>query len=109
MRRLTIALSLVVLAACARPRVPPPSPSLLEGAWTSGGPSFDMLIKERTILFEFDMKEHPYRLEGNTIVIDFQDPTLGVQRKRIIRLTADELEIEDQPSGHRGVYRRMRQ
>ncbi len=68
-----------------------------------------MLIKERTILFEFDMKEHPYRLEGNTIVIDFQDPTLGVQRKRIIRLTADELEIEDQPSGHRGVYRRMRQ
>jgi hypothetical protein len=82
--------------------------ALLKGAWTSGGPSFDFDIGERTILFEFDMKEHPYVTEGNTVVIDFQDPTLGVQRKRVIRLTADVLEWEDEQFGVRGVYRRMR-
>jgi len=42
---------------------------------------------------EFDMKEHPYRLDGNVLIIDFEDPTLGVQRKRILRLTDDELNL----------------
>src|SRR5215831_2706977 len=69
----------------------------LKGAWwKEGEPSFTWLIKERTILMEFDMKEHPYRLEGNILIIDFEDPTLGVQRKRILRLTDDELEIKDE-------------
>jgi hypothetical protein len=39
---------------------------------------------------------HPYRLEGDVLVIDFEDPTLGVQRKRILRLTHDELEFKDE-------------
>ncbi len=108
MRSFFLALLTVLLVACA-PRARTPEPSLLLGAWTSGGPSFDMLIKPRTILFEFDMKEHPYRLERDVLVIDFQDPTLGVQRKKILRLTKDELEIEDEPSGLRGTYHRMRQ
>ncbi len=90
-----------------RPAIDTPDPKLLQGAWTSGGPSFDMVIKERTILFEFDMKEHPYRLERDVIVIDFQDPTLGVQRKRILKLSQNELEIQDEPSGTRALYRRM--
>src|SRR5438876_12152171 len=69
----------------------------LKGAWwKEGEPSFTWLIKDRTILMEFDMKEHPYRLEGNVLIIDFQDPTLGVQRKRILRLTDDELEFKDE-------------
>ncbi len=42
-------------------------------------------------------------------MIDFQDPTLGIQRKKIVRLTADELEIEDEASGARETLRRMRQ
>src|SRR5215813_10211641 len=69
----------------------------LKGAWwKEGEPSFTWFIKDGTILMEFDMKEHPYRLEGNILTIDFEDPTLGVQRKRISRLTDDELEIKDE-------------
>ena len=69
----------------------------LKGAWWKDGePSFTWLITERTILMEFDMKEHPYRLEENVLIIDFEDPTLGVQRKRILKLTDDELEFKDE-------------
>lgn len=108
-RATLIALLALLLVACAASRARAPRTPSLQGAWTSGGPSFDMVIKERTILFEFDMKEHPYRVDGKAIVIDFQDPALGIQRKRIVRLTADELEIEDEPSGARQVLRRMPQ
>src|SRR5262245_3639352 len=81
----------------------------LKGAWwKEGEPSFTWLIMDRTILMEFDMKEHPYRLEGNVLVIDFEDPTLGVQRKRIIRLTDDELEIKDEQYDVSEVLRKMK-
>ena len=80
----------------------------LKGAWwKEGEPSFTWLIKDRTILMEFDMKEHPYRLEGNVLIIDFEDPTLGVQRKRILRLTDDELEFKDEEYGFTEVLRKM--
>ena len=69
--------------------------SLLHAAWTSHGGGFEFVIGEETILYEFDMKEHPYILEGNVLVIDFQDPALGVQRKEILRLTKEELELRD--------------
>lgn len=52
------------------------------------------------------MKEHPYHLEGNTVVIDRQDPTIGTQRKRIIRVTESELVWEDEIYHTREVYRR---
>ena len=69
----------------------------LKGAWFKDGePSFTWVIMDRTILMEFDMKEHPYRIEGDVLVIDFEDPTLGVQRKRILRLSDDELVFEDE-------------
>src|SRR5438552_7955919 len=55
-----------------------------------------------------DMKEHPYRLEGNVLIIDFEDPTLGVQRKRILRLTDDELEFKDEEYGLTEVLRKMK-
>ena len=86
-----IAILALLLSACATQSAPPIDRSLLKGAWTSGGPSFDFHIRDEVILFEFDMKEHPYTIEGEVVVIDFQDPTLGVQRKRIIRLSADTL------------------
>jgi hypothetical protein len=107
LQRLLQLVTVVLAAAVVAPDAQTLADSL-KGAWTSGGPSFDMLIQDRTILFEFDMKEHPYRLEGETLVIDFQDPALGVQRKRIVRLTPDELEIEDEASGARETLRRMR-
>ena len=72
-------------------------PEMLKGSWwKDGDPSFTWLIMDRTILTEFDMKEHPYRVEGNVLIIDFEDPTLGVQRKIILRLTDDELEFRDE-------------
>lgn len=94
-------------SACAKPPVEYAQTSLLMGAWTTGGPSFDFVIRPQTILFEFDMKEHPYHLEGDVLVIDFEDPTLGVQRKRIVRVNATELELEDLEYGTREVYTRM--
>ncbi len=107
MKHLLLPILCALVAACATTR-PTVNLANLKGDWWSNGPSFDMVIYGRTILFEFDMKEHPYRVEGNVLVIDFQDPSLGIQRKRIVRLTADELEIEDittQPSpGGRFVY-----
>jgi hypothetical protein len=81
----------------------------LKGAWwKEGEPSFTWLIGDYTILTEFDMKEHPYRLEGNVIVIDFEDPTLGVQRKRILRLTDDELEFKDEQYEGTEILRKMK-
>ena len=81
----------------------------LKGAWwKEGEPSFTWLIMDRTILMEFDMKEHPYRLEGNILIIDFEDPTLGVQRKRILRLTDDELEFKDEQYEGTVVLRKMK-
>lgn len=80
---------------------------LLKGAWTSGGPSFDMLVQDSTILFEFDMKEHPYTLNDSLLVVDFQDPTLGVQTKKILKLTRRELVFRDVQNEMTGTYTRM--
>lgn len=82
---------------------------LLKGAWTSGGPSFDMLIQDSTILFEFDMKEHPYQLSDSLLIIDFEDPTLGMQTKKILSLTRDKLVFRDLQSETVGTYHRMRE
>src|SRR5439155_1636617 len=80
----------------------------VKGAWwKEGEPSFTWLIKDRTILMEYDMKEHAYRLDCNVLIIDFEDPTLGVQRKRILRLTDDELEFKDEEYGFTEVLRKM--
>jgi hypothetical protein len=83
-------------------------PALLQGAWSSDGENFTFVIRERTIFFEFDMREHPYRLERNVVIIDFEDPTLGVQRKHILRLTDTELEIRDEVFDATEVLKRMK-
>jgi hypothetical protein len=78
-------------------------PMLLRGAWFTDGPSFDLVINERTILFELDMKEHPYRLEGDVLIIQMDD---GEQRQRIIRLTKDEMEWRHETFGLVSVFYR---
>jgi hypothetical protein len=80
----------------------------LMGAWTSGGPSFDFDIRESTILYEFDMQEHPYTVEGDTLVIDFRSVSLGVQKKRIVKLTPDVLVLQDVQAGGSTEFHRMR-
>src|SRR5262249_27974541 len=76
--------------------------------WKEGEPSFTWWIMDRSILMEFDMKEHPYRLEGNVLIIDFEDSSLGVQRKVILRLTDDELEFKDEQYEGTEVLRKMK-
>ena len=78
------------------------------GAWTSGGPSFDFDIRESTILYEFDMQEHPYTLEGDVLVIDFRSASLGIQKKRIVKLTPDVLVLQDIQAGDSTEFHRMR-
>jgi hypothetical protein len=67
----------------------------LKGPWSSDGESFALAVEDSTILYEFDMKHHPYQLKGDTIIVDFQDPTLGVQKKLVLKLTPDTLVIQD--------------
>ena len=69
--------------------------AILKGGWSPDGESFAMSIEDSTILYEFDMKNHPYQLKGDTIIVDFQDPTLGVQKKLVLKLTPDTLVIQD--------------
>ncbi|MFA6954377.1 MAG: lipocalin family protein [Thermoanaerobaculia bacterium] len=75
----------------------------LKGAWFGDGPSFEMVVRDRTILFEFDMKEHAYRIDGDVLIISYDD---GEQRHRIIRLTDDEMEWESEATATRSVLHR---
>lgn len=92
----------LLLVRCGTAPVPLET-ALLHGPWFTDGPSFELVIREQTILFEFDMMEHPYRLENGVLVIEFDD---GVQRKRILRLTRDEMEWRDEAFGTVSVFHR---
>jgi hypothetical protein len=81
----------------------------LMGPWSTDGESFALAIEETVILYEFDMKEHPYSLRGDTIIVDFQDPALGVQKKLVLRLTADTLVMQDVEYGVSDTLIRVRQ
>lgn len=83
----------LLLSGCASAGPAAIDPARLLGPWFADGPSFEIVIQERTILFELDMQEHPYRLDGDVLIIEFED---GEQRKRITRLTADEMEWRDE-------------
>jgi hypothetical protein len=65
------------------------------GAWSADGQNFTWVIDTTTILFEIDMKPHPYRLVADTLIIDREDPTIGIQKTRIVRLAGDTMMIED--------------
>jgi hypothetical protein len=81
----------------------------LMGPWSTDGESFALAIEDAAILYEFDMKEHPYTLKGDTIIVDFQDPTLGVQKKLVLKLTADTLVLQDVEYGVSDTLIRVRQ
>jgi hypothetical protein len=75
----------------------------LKGAWFGDGPGFELVVNDRTILFEFDMKEHAYRLDGDVLIISYDD---GERRQRIVRLTDDEMEWETEATAARSVLYR---
>ena len=107
-RLIIVVLHLAALLACASHSSGRVDREALRGPWSSGGPSFDFSIGETTILFEFDMREHPYRLEGDVLVVEFDDPAIGTVRSRIIRVTEDLLELEYEAHGERRIYTKMR-
>ena len=82
--------------------------SRLLGAWSADGQNFTWLIEEDSILFEIDMLRHPYRLAGDTLLIDRGDPALGIQKTRVLRVTADTMTIEDVASGTSEALLRVR-
>jgi hypothetical protein len=102
---LSILMPASLCLACA------PSPGIqqreLLGAWTSGGPSFDFDIRDSTVLYEFDMQEHPYLLEDDVLVVDFGSTELGIQRKRILALGTDSLVLQDVRTGTSTTFRRV--
>lgn len=75
----------------------------LQGAWFGDGPSFELVVHDRTILFEFDMKEHAYRLDGDLLIVTYDD---GERRHRVVRLTDEEMEWESEATGQRSVLYR---
>ncbi|NNG17705.1 MAG: hypothetical protein HKM89_14615 [Gemmatimonadales bacterium] len=79
----------------------------LMGAWTSGGPSFDFYIQDSTVLYEFDMEEHPYVLDGDVMVVDFGSEELGIQRKQILLLSKDSLVLQDVQTATSTTFHRM--
>ena len=95
-----------MLGACAAQSTVVTKGQLL-GPWTSGGTSFDFDIRESTILYEFDMQEHPYTLEDDVLVIDFRSASLGIQRKRIVTLTPEVLVLQDERTGSGTEFHRM--
>ncbi len=101
LRRKLLALVLGLVALAGSPRSI--DVERLKGAWFGDGPSFELVVKDRTILFEFDMKEHAYRLDGDLLIVSYDD---GEQRHRIIRLTDEEMEWESEATGQRSVLYR---
>ena len=95
MKAVSLCLALL-LCGCASAMRTTVDPAKLLGPWFADGPSFELVIQERTILFEVDMQEHPYRLDGDVLVIQLDD---GEERQRITRLTADEMEWRDEKFG----------
>lgn len=94
---------LSIVATACRSSSPRIDPAKLLGPWFDDGPSFVIVIGEETILYEFDMMEHAYRLSGDRLIIEFAD---GVQVKRIVRLTNDELVWLDETFGTTSVFYR---
>jgi hypothetical protein len=77
---------------------PPNKRESLIGAWSADGENFVWVIDSTSILFEADMLHHPYRLIGDTLVIDRGDPA-GPQKTRVVRLSRDTLVIADVLAG----------
>jgi hypothetical protein len=107
---------MLIWAACEQPAPAPaarepesmPASLPLLGAWSADGQTFTWVIDADSILFEIDMLKHPYTMAGDTLLIDRGDPAVGIQKTRVVRVTADSLFIEDVMSGTAEVLVRLR-
>src|SRR5688572_5812238 len=82
-------------AADAGPRATPGlSTESVQGAWGRQGESFAWSIEGDSILFESDMMRYPFEVRGDTLVIK-RDSSIGIQKTRVLLLTADSMIIQD--------------
>jgi hypothetical protein len=105
--RSEVLVAVVLLAGCASAGRTPIDPGLLKGAWRSDHEAFDFDIRDRVILYEFDMREHPYVLAGDTLTVDL-GPELGTARRQVLKVTRDSLVVRDLESGALGRFSRMK-
>lgn len=104
MRRfLPFVIFLLLFVSCVHSRI---NPDLLKGAWRSDHESFDFDIRQNVILYEFDMQEHPYTLDGDLLTVDL-GPDSGINRARILELTEKTLTLQDLETGKVSRYSRM--
>jgi hypothetical protein len=81
----------------------------LIGAWgPEKGGNFVWDVDTTAILFESDMAWHPYQIRGDTLLIDWGDSTIGIQRTRVLRLVRDTMVISDVISGTTETLFRLR-
>jgi hypothetical protein len=70
-----------------------PHDSLL-GAWGRADENFAWVVEADSILFEQDMQRYPYRIAGDTLLIDRTAAAIGIQKTRVLRLAGDTLVIQ---------------
>jgi hypothetical protein len=105
--RSEVLVTAVLLAGCASAGRPPIDPGLLKGAWRSDHEAFDFEIRDRVILYEYDMQEHRCVLAGDTLTVDL-GPDLGTARRQVLKVTRDSLVVRDLESGALGRFSRMK-
>ena len=80
---------------------------MLIGVWASNHESFDFKVTENSILYEADMKEHPYRIEDNVLIVDFEGDSMDTRRSTIIELSKDLLILQDPETKNMATFHRM--
>lgn len=93
---------LLLLAGCAHTTA---RKDLLIGAWRSTHEAFD--IRDKVILYEFDMQEHPYTLEGALLTVDL-GPDSGINRSKILKLSDTTLVLQYLETGAIQEFTRMK-
>lgn len=73
------------------------SAEAVQGAWGRKGENFAWSVEGDSILFESDMVRYPFEVRADTLIIH-RDPSIGIQKTRVLLFTADSMIIEDVPS-----------
>ena len=78
---------------------------MLIGVWGSDGRTFDFVIEDDTILYEYEMVKHSYTIKNNVIIVD-HGRELGTRRSRILELTEETLVLQDLETENTATFKR---
>ena len=78
---------------------------MLNGVWGSDGRTYDFVIEDDTILYEYEMVQHPYTIKNNVIIVD-HGRELGTRRSRILELTEETLVLQDLETENTATFTR---